>query len=49
MPTVKGNLMFVSTRAAQVSEVWVRAPRVRTHVEGVVTTGNDRFPASVGR
>lgn len=44
MPTVKGNLMFVSSRAAQVSEVWVRAPRVRTHVEGVVTTGNDRFP-----
>lgn len=48
MPTVKGNLMFVSTRAAQVSEVWVRAPRVRTHVEGVVTTGNDRFPVSGG-
>ena len=48
MPTVKGNLMFVSSRAAQVSEVWVRAPRVRTHVEGVVTTGNDRFPVSGG-
>gem|GEM_PF-1655694 len=40
--------MFVSSRAAQVSEVWVRAPRVRTHVEGVVTTGNDRFPVSGG-
>lgn len=48
MPTIKGNLMFVSSRAAQVSEVWVRAPRVRTHVEGVVTTGNDRFPVSGG-
>lgn len=48
MPTVKGNLMFVSSRAAQVSEVWVRAPRVRTHVEGVVTTGNDRFPVDGG-
>lgn len=48
MPTVKGNLMFVSSRAAQVSEVWVRAPQVRTHVEGVVTTGNDRFPVSGG-
>lgn len=48
MPTVKGNLMFVSSRAAHVSEVWVRAPRVRTHVEGVVTTGNDRFPVSGG-
>ena len=47
MPTVKGNLMFVSSRAAQVSEVWVRAPRVRTHVEGVVTTGNDRFPVDL--
>lgn len=48
MPTVKGNLMFVSSRAAQVSEVWVRAPKVRTHVEGVVTTGNDRFPVTGG-
>lgn len=48
MPTIKGNLMFVSSRAAQVSEVWVRAPRVRTHVEGVVTTGNDRFPVKDG-
>ena len=48
MPTIKGNLMFVSSRAAQVSEVWVRAPKVRTHVEGVVTTGNDRFPVTGG-
>ena len=48
MPTVEGSLLFVSSRAAQVSEVWVRAPRVRTHVEGVVTTGNDRFPVDGG-
>lgn len=48
MPTIEGNLMFVSQRAAQVSEVWVRAPRVRTHLEGVVTTGNDRFPVTGG-
>lgn len=48
MPTIKGNLLFVSSRAAQVSEVWVRAPRVRTFVEGVVTTGNDRFPVDGG-
>lgn len=48
MPTIEGNLMFVSSRAAQVSEVWVRAPRVRTYVEGVVTTGNDRFPVDGG-
>lgn len=48
MPTIKGNLMFVSSRAAQVSEVWVRAPKVRTHLEGVVTTGNDRFPVTGG-
>nr|WLJ25596.1 MAG: tail fiber [Corynebacterium phage HS03] len=48
MPTVEGNLLFVSSRAAQVSEVWVRAPRVRTFVEGVVTTGNDRFPVDGG-
>ena len=48
MPTISGNLLFVSSRAAQVSEVWVRAPRVRTHMEGVITTGNDRFPADGG-
>ena len=48
MPTIKGNLLFVSSRAAHVSEVWVRAPRVRTHVEDVVTTGNDRFPVKGG-
>lgn len=48
MPTVKGNLMFVSSRAAQVSEVWLRAREVRTHLEGVVTTGNDRFPVDGG-
>lgn len=48
MPTVSGSLLFVSSRAAQVSEVWVRAPRVRTHAEGVVTTGNDRFPVTGG-
>ena len=48
MPTIEGNLLFVSSRAAQVSEVWVRAPRVRTHAEGVVTTGNDRFPVDGG-
>lgn len=48
MPTIKGNLMFVSSRAAQVSEVWVRAREVRTHLEGVVTTGNDRFPVDGG-
>ena len=49
MPTVNGNLMFVSSRAAQVSEVWVRAPQVRTHMSGVVTTGNDRFPVIDGQ
>ena len=49
MPTVKGNLLFVSSRAAHVSEVWVRAPRVRTHAEGLVTTGNDHFPVIDGQ
>lgn len=48
MPTINGNLMFVSSRAANVTEVWVRAPKVRTHAEGVVTTGNDRFPVVDG-
>lgn len=49
MPTVSGSLLFVSSRAAQVSEVWVRAPKVRTHAEGLVTTGNDHFPVIDGQ
>lgn len=48
MPTVSGNLLFVSSRAAQVSEVWLHAREVRTHASGVVTTGNDRFPVEDG-
>lgn len=48
MPTVSGNLLFVSARAAQVSEVWLHAREVRTHTTGVVTTGNDRFPVEDG-
>lgn len=49
MPTVSGNLLFVSSRAAQVSEVWLHAREVRTHERGVVTTGNDRFPVEDGQ
>lgn len=48
MPTISGNLLFVSSRAAQVSEVWLHAREVRTHTTGVVTTGNDRFPVNDG-
>lgn len=49
MPTVSGSLLFVSSRAAQVSEVWLHAREVRTHASGVVTTGNDRFPVEDGQ
>lgn len=49
MPTINGNLLFVSSRAAQVSEVWLHAREVRTHTGGVVTTGNDRFPVEDGQ
>lgn len=49
MPTINGSLLFVSSRAAQVSEVWVHAREVRTHTTGVVTTGNDRFPVEDGQ
>lgn len=49
MATVSGSLLFVSSRAAQVSEVWLHAREVRTHAGGVVTTGNDRFPVEDGR
>lgn len=48
MVRVSGSLRFVTDNPAQVSEVWVRAPRVRTHAGGVVTTGNDRFPVDGG-
>ncbi|MDK8497554.1 hypothetical protein QP916_02595 [Corynebacterium accolens] len=48
MATVSGSLVFVSSRAAQVSEVWLHAREVRTHTGGVVTTGNDRFPVEDG-
>lgn len=48
MATVSGSLLFVSSRAAQVSEVWLHAREVRTHDRGVVTTGNDRFPVNEG-
>ena len=48
MVRVVGPLRFVTSNPAEVSEVWVRAPKVRTHGEGVVTTGNDRFPVIDG-
>lgn len=48
MARITGSLLFVTDNPAQVSEVWVRAPRVRTHAGGVVTTGNDRFPVDGG-
>lgn len=48
MVRITGSLRFVTDNPAQVSEVWVRAPRVRTHTGGVVTTGNDRFPVDGG-
>lgn len=48
MVRITGSLRFVTDNPAQVSEVWVRAPRVRTHTSGVVTTGNDRFPVDGG-
>lgn len=48
MVRVSGPIRFVTDSPAEVSEVWVRAPRVRTHAGGVVTTGNDRFPVIDG-
>lgn len=48
MVRVSGSLRLVTDDPAEVSEVWVRAPRVRTHLEGVVTTGNDRVPVTGG-
>lgn len=49
MPTISGELNFVSSRAAHINEIWVRAPHVRTSTGGVVVTQNDRFPVKDGR
>lgn len=49
MPTISGKLNFVSSRAAHINEIWVRAPHVRTSTGGVVVTQNDRFPVKDGR
>ena len=49
MPTISGELNFVSSRAAHVNEIWVRAPHVRTSAGGVVVTQNDRFPVQDGQ
>lgn len=49
MPTISGELNFVTSRAAHINEIWVRAPRVRTSTGGVVVTQNDRFPVQDGR
>ena len=49
MPTISGELNFVSSRAAHVNEIWVRAPHVRTSTGGVVVTQNDRFPVKDGK
>ena len=49
MPTISGELNFVSSRAAHVNEIWVRAPHVRTSAGGVVVTQNDRFPVKNGK
>lgn len=49
MPTISGELNFVTSRAAHINEIWVRAPHVRTSTEGVVVTQNDRFPVKDGR
>lgn len=49
MPTISGELNFVSARAAHVNEIWVRAPHVRTSTGGVVVTQNDRFPVKDGK
>lgn len=49
MPTISGELNFVSSRAAHVNEIWVRAPHVRTSAGGVVVTQNDRFPVKDGQ
>lgn len=49
MPTISGELNFVTSRAAHVNEIWVRAPHVRTSTGGVVVTQNDRFPVKDGQ
>lgn len=48
MPSVSGSLIYVTLRAAAVSEVLVRAPEVRTGAGGVITSSADRVPVTGG-
>ncbi|HAT1242463.1 TPA: hypothetical protein I8V59_000655 [Corynebacterium striatum] len=48
MPTISGSLVYVTQRAAAVSEVLVRARDVRTSAQGVVVESNDRIPVVGG-
>ncbi|MGP5578671.1 hypothetical protein [Corynebacterium flavescens] len=49
MPTISGSLKYVTDRPAAVTEVWVRAKRLRTSGDGVVTSSNDRIPVADGQ
>lgn len=49
MPTISGSLKYVTSRPAAVTEVWVRASRLRTSGDGVVTSSNDRIPVADGQ
>lgn len=49
MTTVSGDIRLVSDAAAPVSQVWVRAPKLRASDGAVVPPFNDHFPVRKGR
>lgn len=49
MPKITGPLKYVTGRASEITEVWVRARELRTVAGGVVTTTNDRAAVIEGQ
>lgn len=44
MPVLTGSINYVTTNPDTINEIWVRAPKIRTYRDGIITTNNDRFP-----
>lgn len=49
MTQISGSLVCVTEKPASISEVWVRAPQLRTTSNAVVTTEPDRYTVTDGQ
>lgn len=49
MTRISGSLLCVTSKPAAVSEVWVRAPRLRAASDAVITTDRERVPVDEGQ